>query len=257
MLHAIIMAGGSGTRFWPASRQLLPKQLLALVTETPLLRMTFERLEGLVPAERVWVVTTRAFLTYTPTSKGIKPVHVRVGRSPRVDHAEGQAHLVVWEKRQPILMIELSSLMEISPPSRVPAIGFGSESAQAPMSEAADELEKLTRFYYGVIYVAPVPSGGDSFRVSMEVGEWLKLHKFPPGYVMPLSADMKGLGEKIDEFQEAGWKTVKIGVGRSRAFAEAFLQRRLDAIMVPEPTKGDVPRKAQVAKDWKEVRRKL
>jgi mannose-1-phosphate guanylyltransferase len=60
MLHAIIMAGGSGTRFWPASRHLLPKQLLALVTETPLLRMTFERLEGLVPPERVWVVTTAA-----------------------------------------------------------------------------------------------------------------------------------------------------------------------------------------------------
>lgn len=58
MLHAVIMAGGSGTRFWPASRRTRPKQLLALVTETPLLRMTFERLEGLVPAERVWVVTT-------------------------------------------------------------------------------------------------------------------------------------------------------------------------------------------------------
>nr|MDH4357438.1 hypothetical protein [Nitrospira sp.] len=85
----------------------------------------------------------------------------------------------------------------------------------------------------------------------------LKLHKFPAGYVLPLSADMKGLGEKIDEFQEAGWKTVKIGIGRSKAFAEAFLQRRLDAIMVPEPSKGDVPRKAQVAKDWKDVRKKL
>ena len=58
MLHAIIMAGGSGTRFWPASRCRLPKQLLALVTDTPLLRMTFERLEGLVPPERIWVVTT-------------------------------------------------------------------------------------------------------------------------------------------------------------------------------------------------------
>jgi hypothetical protein len=199
----------------------------------------------------------RAVLTYTPTAKGINLVRVRVGRSPRVDHAEGQAHLVVWEKRQPILMIELSSLMEIPPPSRVPTIGFGSESAQKPMSEAADELEKLTRFYYKVIYIAPLPSGRDSFRMSTEVGEWLKLHKFPPGYVMPLSTDTKALGTKIDEFHEAGWKTVKIGIGRSRAFLEPFLQRRLDAIMVPEPSKGDVPRKAKVAKDWKEVRKKL
>lgn len=60
MLHAVIMAGGSGTRFWPASRSHLPKQFLALATETPLLRMTFERLEGLAPPERVWVVTTAA-----------------------------------------------------------------------------------------------------------------------------------------------------------------------------------------------------
>ena len=63
------------------------------------------------------------------------------------------------------------------------------------MTEAADELEKLTRFYYGVIYVAPLPAGGDSFRVSADVGEWLKLHKFPAGYVLPLTADLKGLGE--------------------------------------------------------------
>ncbi len=58
MLHAVIMAGGSGTRFWPASRQSLPKQLLALATDRPLLRMTFERLGDLVPVDRVWVVTT-------------------------------------------------------------------------------------------------------------------------------------------------------------------------------------------------------
>jgi mannose-1-phosphate guanylyltransferase len=58
MLHAIIMAGGSGTRFWPASRHHRPKQFLALATETPLLRMTFERLSGLVPVDRIWVVTT-------------------------------------------------------------------------------------------------------------------------------------------------------------------------------------------------------
>ena len=58
MLHAVIMAGGSGTRFWPASRRHLPKQLLTIATEIPLLRMTFERLGDLVPVDRVWVVTT-------------------------------------------------------------------------------------------------------------------------------------------------------------------------------------------------------
>ncbi|MGD8439165.1 MAG: sugar phosphate nucleotidyltransferase [Holophagae bacterium] len=58
MLHAVIMAGGSGTRFWPASRTTRPKQLLALASDDPLLRVTFDRIVPLVPAERVWVVTT-------------------------------------------------------------------------------------------------------------------------------------------------------------------------------------------------------
>ncbi len=58
MLHAVIMAGGSGTRFWPASRQDRPKQLLSLASDKPLLRVTADRILPLVPAERLWVVTT-------------------------------------------------------------------------------------------------------------------------------------------------------------------------------------------------------
>jgi len=60
MLHAVIMAGGSGTRFWPASRRDRPKQLLALASDEPLLRITVDRILPLVPADRVWVVTTAA-----------------------------------------------------------------------------------------------------------------------------------------------------------------------------------------------------
>lgn len=59
MLHVVIMAGGSGTRFWPVSRQLRPKQLVALAADRPILRLTFERVAPLVPPERTWVVTTK------------------------------------------------------------------------------------------------------------------------------------------------------------------------------------------------------
>jgi len=220
-----------------------------------------EPLELIVDGDVVATAMTggdgRAFLTYTPKAQGVKPVHVRVGKSPRVNQIEGKANLGVWEKRQPILTIELSSLMDLSTPSRVPAIGLPTESKGTPMSEAANELEKLTRFYYRVIYVVPLAQGMDGFQASRETREWLETHKFPAGYVLPLSSNTNALGDKIDEFHEAGWKTVKIGIGRSRSFAEAFLQRRLGAILVPEPTKGDVPRKAKVAKDWKDVRKKL
>ncbi|MCB2190686.1 MAG: mannose-1-phosphate guanylyltransferase [Deltaproteobacteria bacterium] len=56
-LYAVIMAGGSGTRFWPASRQKRPKQLLTLTGERSLLQQTVDRLGPLAPPERVLVVT--------------------------------------------------------------------------------------------------------------------------------------------------------------------------------------------------------
>lgn len=59
MLHAVIMAGGAGTRFWPASRAAVPKQLLDLTGGRTMIQATLDRLAGLVPAERTLVVTNR------------------------------------------------------------------------------------------------------------------------------------------------------------------------------------------------------
>ena len=57
MLHAIIMAGGSGTRFWPKSRRDRPKQLLRLTGEETMLQQTVARIEPLVPRDRILIVT--------------------------------------------------------------------------------------------------------------------------------------------------------------------------------------------------------
>lgn len=59
MLHAIIMAGGSGTRFWPASRAATPKQMLRLVGDQTMIRQTSSRFGDLIPPERRMVVTNR------------------------------------------------------------------------------------------------------------------------------------------------------------------------------------------------------
>jgi mannose-1-phosphate guanylyltransferase len=59
-VRALILAGGSGTRFWPLSRRRNPKQLLALEGERSLLRDTVERLRPLIGPESVWVCTTEA-----------------------------------------------------------------------------------------------------------------------------------------------------------------------------------------------------
>lgn len=57
MLHAVIMAGGAGTRFWPASRAARPKQLLDLVGGRSMIQSTVDRLGDLVTADRTLVVT--------------------------------------------------------------------------------------------------------------------------------------------------------------------------------------------------------
>src|SRR3954469_25645429 len=56
-LYALILAGGSGERFWPLSRRARPKQLLRLVAEQTLLEQAVARLEGLIAPERVLVLT--------------------------------------------------------------------------------------------------------------------------------------------------------------------------------------------------------
>lgn len=57
MRYVVIMAGGSGKRLWPLSRQDMPKQLLPLVGGKSLLRLAYERVAPAVPAERILVCT--------------------------------------------------------------------------------------------------------------------------------------------------------------------------------------------------------
>ncbi|HEV2046250.1 MAG TPA: sugar phosphate nucleotidyltransferase [Chthoniobacterales bacterium] len=55
-IYALILAGGSGERFWPLSRRARPKQLLRLISERTLLEDTVTRLEGLIPRERILIL---------------------------------------------------------------------------------------------------------------------------------------------------------------------------------------------------------
>lgn len=70
MRHAVIMAGGSGTRLWPVSRAGRPKQLLDLVADDPadgrggahsLLAEAFARMRAVLPADRIWVCTAARY----------------------------------------------------------------------------------------------------------------------------------------------------------------------------------------------------
>ena len=60
--HLVIMAGGVGSRFWPMSTPERPKQFVdVLGTGRTFIQMTFDRFQGIIPAENVWVVTSQAY----------------------------------------------------------------------------------------------------------------------------------------------------------------------------------------------------
>lgn len=61
-LQIVIMAGGSGTRFWPYSTPSLPKQFLDLTGEGTMIQLTVDRLRNWVPMENIWVLTNGKFV---------------------------------------------------------------------------------------------------------------------------------------------------------------------------------------------------
>jgi mannose-1-phosphate guanylyltransferase/mannose-6-phosphate isomerase len=87
--HVVILAGGSGTRFWPLSRETCPKQMLKIVGEDTLIRQTIKRIKGFVPAENIWIVTTKDkaqdikfhIESLGSLAKGIKFIKEPVGRN--------------------------------------------------------------------------------------------------------------------------------------------------------------------------------
>ncbi len=68
--HVVLLAGGSGTRFWPMSRARRPKQFLPLVGDEPLIAGTWRRVAALAPPERIWVVAPQALAADVRRSLG-------------------------------------------------------------------------------------------------------------------------------------------------------------------------------------------
>ncbi len=200
----------------------------------------------------------RAFIEYRPQTRGTYRITARVGRTSRVTAAEDTATLAVWERRQPLLLVEAGALMEEPPSEPLPGLPLTLRRPAVPkaMPEAPDELQRLGRFYYNVIYLLWSADEEVVFDLA-ELRRWLQQQKFPLGYVVKMQPGRAALGNYLEQLKQQGWSTAKIGIGRTRAFAETLVEHRLDVIIVPEPSRGDFPRKVRIAKDWKEVRRKL
>jgi len=170
--HAVLLAGGSGTRFWPLSRIRRPKQFLRLTSGDSLLRATWRRVRPLVLADRVWAVAPRALvpalrrelpeirpgrLVVEPAPKDTAPAIVLacaaiastagaeavIGLFP-ADHAVRDAQAFRRAVRAAAREAARGSLVCLGVPPDRPATGFGYiRCREVPRAEQAAVVERF------------------------------------------------------------------------------------------------------------------
>ncbi len=89
--YALILAGGSGTRFWPLSRNAKPKQLLDLFGSGTMLRQAIDRLSGIIPTENIFILTNHLQETEVRRQAAELPAENIVAEPARRDTAPAVA----------------------------------------------------------------------------------------------------------------------------------------------------------------------
>jgi len=96
-IHAVILAGGRGTRFWPRSRTRTPKQLLNIIGKQTMLEQTVARLRPLISPDRIWSVTnaeqTAALKKQLPAASRKRVLTEPVGRNTAAAIALAAIHI--------------------------------------------------------------------------------------------------------------------------------------------------------------------
>lgn len=132
-LVVAIMAGGSGTRFWPMSREERPKQFLNLTGTRTMLQVTRDRLEGLVPPERILVLTNARFADLAREQLPELPSENVIGEPMARDTAGAVAlAAALVEKKWPgAVLAILAADHTIEPASRFCEVLLGTAEAAA------------------------------------------------------------------------------------------------------------------------------
>jgi len=167
-LFSVILAGGSGTRFWPASRRSTPKQLLPLApgSTASLLRQTVERLAPLVPVERVLISTGQHLLKAT---RADLPELAADAFLPE-PQAKNTAPCIAWAA-QVVAQLDPEAIVCVLPSDQHAAddAGFRSTLAQAARCAASGAIVTIgivpTRPETGYGYVRRGEARGEGFSV--------------------------------------------------------------------------------------------
>ena len=197
-----------------------------------------------------------ARLEFAPQMRGNLELRVRWATAAKADAVEGRGVLLSWERRRPILLIDLAVLVEGEydpeppPPELFPDPGLILGESHAA---ASAELSKLSKFYYNLVYVDQSGKG----RLEA-IQSWLRKQQFPPGMIKILPQTSTSLHDLLLALKEEGWENISGGIGQTAEFAEALVKNRLQAIILPRSDTGQqFPRRAIILNDWSRVRRHL
>ena len=244
-----------------------PVMLQARLVHDGLLQQTGiggEQLEFVVAGKKIGTAMTggdgRAFREQTPRMPGNQVITVRLVPNKRVESPEATATLACWERRRPILLVEAAALAEVPRAPSFPIPSLPLEIADPvglpPAPDAAEELKRLAEFFYNVIYLSS--SDRQEIGKKEDLRAWLRQHRFPTGLWLTINPGERALSAKIEELKTEGWDNLKAGIGRTREFAEALVAHRMTVVIMPATSRDEeVPKKAILAKDWKEARKKL
>ena len=117
--YAVIMAGGKGERFWPMSTSSHPKQVLSLIDGKPMLSLAVERLEGLIPADQVIIITSTDLVDpickAVPQLKRENVIGEPFGRDTAVACALGSAIVKAKDKNAVFCILTADHIMKDIP----------------------------------------------------------------------------------------------------------------------------------------------
>ena len=77
-LYAVILAGGVGSRFWPFSRELEPKQFLKIIKDKSLLQDTVGRLKGIVNPGNIYIISNKVYFFEIKGISGVLGYRMRI-----------------------------------------------------------------------------------------------------------------------------------------------------------------------------------
>ena len=222
------------------------------IAEEPIEFFVQERLIGRATTDaQGW-----ARLLFTPKMRGNLALRARWATASKADVVEGHGIVLSWERRRPILLIDLIVLLEhelnmtLPPPELFsdPGLVLGT-----PHPLAAAELGKLAQYYYNLVYLDRTGKG----QVD-RIQSWIREQAFPPGMIRILPQTSTALADLLQSLEEEGWDNVSGGIGRTADFAEVLVKNRLQTIILPLPDNEErFPRRAVILNDWSRVRRHL